>query len=352
MAMMFPESREAKTRVRVTGSLAIELFWALSATRKRELLDAHPAVAAAYGVPGLGERIASFWDNDLYGFVELIVLAHHAGVLADPPGDLPGFLAAVGRACETVPTDLALATESSAERSAILYRLDRLRRSRRLRTSYLELLADLWSGLEEPWRREGRDPVERSCARTAGRVGAGDDWFDLLDRACVTSACAEFRELLSETAARTRSAGGPAEVVLVHAAYSGKLFILDLPGTYLAALPASPPAAAVRRATEELARRLRAVADPTRLAILDRLTERPQVVGELASDFGLAQPTVSNHLKVLREAGLVGTERHGARRELVVDRDGLAAVLDDLGRLAGLAPTTSGTGRPATPGTA
>lgn len=349
--MIFPESREAETRVRVTGSLAVELFWALGATRKKELLDSHPAVAAAYDMAGLGERIASFWDDDLYGFVELIVLAHHAGVLADPPGDLPGFLDAVGRAFDTVPTDLALATESDAERSAILHRLGRLRRSRRLRTSYLELLSDLWSGLEAPWRREGRDPVERSCARTAGRVGAGDDWFDLIDRACTTSTCAEFRDLLHETAARTRSAGGPVEVVLVHAAYSGKLFILDLPGTYLAALPTSPPAAAARRATEELARRLRAVADPTRLAILDRLTERPHVVGELASAFGLAQPTVSNHVKVLREAGLVDSERRGTRRELVVDRDGLAAVLDELGRLAGLVPA-AGSGHVATSRTA
>ena len=51
------------------------------------------------------------------------------------------------------------------------------------------------------------------------------------------------------------------------------------------------------------------LADPTRRRILDLLRERPQTSGELAAQFDVAWPTVSRHLAVLREAGLVTVER-------------------------------------------
>lgn len=55
----------------------------------------------------------------------------------------------------------------------------------------------------------------------------------------------------------------------------------------------------------------RALADPTRREILRRLRERPHSSGELAAGFGSSWPTVSRHLGVLREAGLVLSERRG-----------------------------------------
>lgn len=54
--------------------------------------------------------------------------------------------------------------------------------------------------------------------------------------------------------------------------------------------------------------------EPHRRAILDRLRVRPHLVGELADALGLAQPTTSKHLRVLREAGLVAVEVDGPRR--------------------------------------
>lgn len=55
----------------------------------------------------------------------------------------------------------------------------------------------------------------------------------------------------------------------------------------------------------------RALADPTRRAILTMLRERPQTSGEIASQFDSSWPTISRHLAVLRDAGLVTTERKG-----------------------------------------
>ena len=65
-----------------------------------------------------------------------------------------------------------------------------------------------------------------------------------------------------------------------------------------------------------------ALADPTRILLLYRLAEGPQNVGELATTLNVSQPTVSRHLKVLRERGMVSSTRYGATIEyrLIDDR--------------------------------
>jgi len=69
-----------------------------------------------------------------------------------------------------------------------------------------------------------------------------------------------------------------------------------------------------------------ALADPTRRAIFERLADRPQAVGELASELPVSRPAVSQHLKVLKDARLVVDQRAGTRRIYRVDPDGLGAL--------------------------
>ena len=57
-----------------------------------------------------------------------------------------------------------------------------------------------------------------------------------------------------------------------------------------------------------------ALADPTRRAILARLTEGDLTVGELASPFSVSQPAISRHLKVLEQAGLISRRRRATAR--------------------------------------
>jgi len=65
-------------------------------------------------------------------------------------------------------------------------------------------------------------------------------------------------------------------------------------------------------AARDLAGLFKALADPTRVAIVNRLSAAPEVcVCDLTAAFDLSQPTVSHHLKVLREAGLVEAEGRG-----------------------------------------
>ena len=69
-----------------------------------------------------------------------------------------------------------------------------------------------------------------------------------------------------------------------------------------------------------------ALGDPTRRAIFERLGERPRAVGELASELPVSRPAVSQHLKVLKEAGLVVDTAQGTRRLYRLDPDGVGAV--------------------------
>jgi DNA-binding transcriptional ArsR family regulator/uncharacterized protein YndB with AHSA1/START domain len=69
---------------------------------------------------------------------------------------------------------------------------------------------------------------------------------------------------------------------------------------------------------------MRALADATRREIFERLARRPQAVGELASALPVSRPAVSQHLRVLKEAGLASEQRDGARRVYRVELDGLA----------------------------
>jgi DNA-binding transcriptional ArsR family regulator len=75
-----------------------------------------------------------------------------------------------------------------------------------------------------------------------------------------------------------------------------------------------------------------AVGDPSRLAILERLADRPSAVVELAEVLPISRPAVSQHLKVLKDAGLVVDQRAGNRRIYRVEPEGLAALRTELDR--------------------
>jgi DNA-binding transcriptional ArsR family regulator len=69
-----------------------------------------------------------------------------------------------------------------------------------------------------------------------------------------------------------------------------------------------------------------ALAEPMRQTIVERLSERPMAVGELAAGLPVTRPAVSQHLKVLKEARLVRDEAQGTRRIYSIDPAGLGAL--------------------------
>jgi DNA-binding transcriptional ArsR family regulator len=79
-------------------------------------------------------------------------------------------------------------------------------------------------------------------------------------------------------------------------------------------------------------RTFKALADPTRRRIFERLAGGSRPVGDLAKGLRVSRPAVSQHLKVLKRAGLVGVERRGTSRHYSMEAAGLAAMRSYLDR--------------------
>jgi DNA-binding transcriptional ArsR family regulator len=75
-----------------------------------------------------------------------------------------------------------------------------------------------------------------------------------------------------------------------------------------------------------------ALADPTRRSIFERLGKRPMSVAALSKGLPVSRPAVSQHLKVLKEAGLVEDHAEGTRRVYRIDPNGLGAIRQWLDR--------------------
>lgn len=79
--------------------------------------------------------------------------------------------------------------------------------------------------------------------------------------------------------------------------------------------------------------RLGALGDPTRRTIFERLAIRPMAVGELARELPVSRPAVSQHLKVLKDVGLVTDQADGTRRLYRIDPAGMNELRAYLDRL-------------------
>ena len=73
-----------------------------------------------------------------------------------------------------------------------------------------------------------------------------------------------------------------------------------------------------------------ALGDPSRFAIVQRLAERPRAVGDLADELPISRQAVSQHLRVLKDAGLVAAQAVGTRRIYRLNPAGVTALKDQL----------------------
>ena len=78
------------------------------------------------------------------------------------------------------------------------------------------------------------------------------------------------------------------------------------------------------------AQTLQALGDPTRRSVLEQLRDGPRAVGEIAAQLPVSRPAVSQHLRVLKEAGLVTERQDGTRRLYRVAPEGLAGLREYL----------------------
>jgi len=332
MPLMTSDGAQRQHRVLVGGSIAVELDWAFGVPSRPTNKRDHPALERAFAAsPGLAGRVESFWgpaETTSWGSsIELQILAHHAGILFSlEPKELIGGLESI---CATAPTDLRLASEPGPDRTALLSRLRKLRSSAPLRRRYVKLVGDLWSALEPYWQGGGRAAVEASVAWRAKVAERGGPWREV---AGSVPGCNDKDK--EERIRHLDTLLGPDEAVAVVPAFfaSGGSFV-DLPGVLLIGQRAGggTEGLGARARMEPLARRLKALSDPTRLAMLEALAAAPLGVSDLAQRFAIAQPTASNHVKLLREAGLVSNGAGPDRHRLVVEAGSVAELLGGLG---------------------
>ena len=325
--------------VDVRPSVAVELEWLLHSALREDFRSDHPALHALYEVqrPDLLDVVRATWADEgqvakspMYGaFTELVLVAHHGGVLFGD--DASALLAELPDLCASVPSsakDWPLAAETSEDRRIALQRLSRLRRSAEVRRRFVDTVRRVWDAASGAWEAEGRAAVADTVAAKQTMLAKGAGWRDLV----------RSSPHFGENAERVVAALAPQGEIVVVPAYFAHLGLLyDLPGCVVLGIRADEPGHAARERNEQLSRRLRALSDPTRLAIVDSLRTRPRTITELAQRFGLAQPTVSNHVKLLRDAGIVAETREATRRNLVVDPEISKALLEDLARLLGAA---------------
>ena len=323
---MIIEDAEARApRVGIYPSIALEIEWALAAASRSEYRQDHAALARLYDrTPGLAERVRAFWSDadttvSCGGYPELIVLAQHGGLLFTTDADL--LITRLAELGGTAPVDLALTSETDEDRAAIHARLRRLRSSAEQRQRYTELIADTWGSLRSDWERDGRQAVDAAIAIRRAAVAKGAPWYEAARSEC------DFGGLVGKL---VEELGPEGELAVVPAYFTHKGLILELSGVVVIGVRTDHSGAEARARTELLARRLKTIADPTRLAILHTLRRQPRTVTGISNLFSLAQPTVSNHVKQLRDAGLVEQRPDGSRRELVVCQDAVADLLEHL----------------------
>lgn len=322
-----PVSSAPAPQVRVEGSVAVELEWVLGSSQRRDFQDDHPVLGSVYAERSdLIRRIAGFWGEDeavtCNGFIELVLLAHHGGVLFSmEPRDL---LDPLEDLCVELPGDvhnLPLRSETPEDRRSIIRRVQKLRRSASRRREFAELMRDAWAPFDEPWREVGRTSVEAAVAERRAQHERGASWIEVARSEC------DYGDMLT-TAVEEMGPGGT--VAVVPAFYAHRGLLIDAPGLVVVGVNSDITGAQARARTEALAHRLRAISDPTRLAILDAIRTAPRTITEIASAFGLAQPTVSNHVKLLRDAGFVTETRDGTRRRLSVAEPELGDLVRNL----------------------
>jgi DNA-binding transcriptional ArsR family regulator len=315
------------------ASAAVEMDWALTGAHRFDT-EVQPVLREFYeDHPELAERVRHVWGPDealsYPSYLELSTLAYGGGMLFT--AEIEIFVSRLEVLCLNAPEDVAFVAETADDRSRLLRRLHLLRTNERSRRNYVEVVTEVWAGVRQLWELDGRGAVDAALAECRAYLKRGSDPKELAVRHleqvnCTNIGRAEMNSLID-------GLGESGEIVLVPAFFTAKGLVADLPGTLIIGTPGKPVAAASHARTDDLARRLKAIADPTRLAILDALIQHDMTITEVTNHFGLAQPTVSNHVKQLREAGVVTSRTEGKRRRLIVRRevvDEIISALDDI----------------------
>lgn len=314
----------------VSPSAPSELAWLLNLLTQTAPY-AQPALAELDGslLPGVGAlrgpiglRFRRLWNEDaLAGCPELVPVSGLAGAILDE--DVRGLFDWITSAADRDFDDPELLSEPPRDRPAIRARIRRLQGSAEARHLYLDILQEVWRHAAGAWLRDGHRRVLDACPAWRERLEGGVAIEDLVPPRHPLTRAEQlgFDDLLTH---RMEYAVSP-----LHFCMSGG-HVADLGDFVHIAVPASDlhPVRKVRDAMF-VADRLRVLAEPTRVHILIQLFSAPSAVMEVARALRMSQPTVSGHMKVLRNAGLIQSRKSGSRTVFVASRKRVERLMED-----------------------
>jgi DNA-binding transcriptional ArsR family regulator len=320
------ESRQARA-IQVTPSAALELMWVLHNAEADHVLDGGRFASLEPVRIAHGQALQSFWGDDVRGFTEMVVLAQRSGTLQEL--EVERFFARLEKAATSDQAIPSLLSESPAERVAIARRLELLRTDAGLRARYIGLLETVWDSVKAEWDATGRQAVVTMAREWQKGLEQGVSYLELLQRRRLWPSRPELDELAEADAAEGR-------LVLSPGWFYGDIHVVELDGMMYAGRGIRPKGDEedCRHAANHVSNSLKTFADPTRLAILLWLAHQPASVTEVARHFKLSQPTVSAHVQLLREAGVLEEKSEGRSSKLSANEESLRRVfggaLDEL----------------------
>ncbi|MBO0745642.1 MAG: winged helix-turn-helix transcriptional regulator [Candidatus Dormibacteraeota bacterium] len=305
--------------IAVEVSAVVDLYVFLSGCERKDGRPSEELVDA----PALAQRIARFWQDgpDGYGaFDELPVLAALGGFLAGGEETLAQFVATLPEIAARTPAPLRLRTEQEETRERLERHLQVLREDAKQRARYVALIADAAAARRPRWVA-ALSTLQARAGWLRSRLGEGEDLHSLLPARHI-ALLPRYWGLVDEALRR--------ETALVVPTLESDL-VYDLPGVMLIGLrlQAEAPVEEARRRTVKVAERLRALGDPTRLAIAAYLSTNPASVSSLAKAFDLSQPTVSAHVRSLRTAELLDAQRSRGMTEFRLSEGRLTGLFKD-----------------------
>jgi DNA-binding transcriptional ArsR family regulator len=317
--MPIQAERARTVSIKVLPSAALELMWVLHNASADHVLEGRFASIEAVRIAH-GPRLRSFWRDGVRGFGEMVVHADRSGSLRDL--DIHGFFAGFESSAASSAATPSLLSESPAERTAIDTRLQALRTDPELRARYIGLLREVWEAVRVEWERSGRAAVIAATRDWQKQLAEGIPFRDLLQRTRLWPGRPEFEALADAAAADGR-------MVLTPGWFFGDIHVEELDGWMYLGRGIQPHShdADLRQTANHVSKTMKAFADPTRLAILMWLAQRPASVTEISRQFKLSQPTVSAHVQLLREAGVIEDKPSGRSSVLSVSEQSVREVL-------------------------
>jgi len=307
-------SDNPRTQIPVSVSAPIELMWLIHWSGATH--DHHGAMGGMEEYRRVfGPDLHKLWDDRAPQVsTEMLVLAHRSGAMLD--ADLDRFFSRLETTINEPAPLPSLRSESVEERELMRQRLERLRDDRALRRRYVDLLKRLWSAAEAEWLSTGRAAV----------ITEAEKWSKALETAI------PYRQLLQtqhlwpprpETDVFADAAAAEGNMVMTPAWFGGQIHVLEFDGKVYVGRGIRHEGPTLKQMAADIAGNAKTLSDPTRVAILLLLARESASVTEIARHFQLSQPTVSAHVQVLREAGLLEEKTMGRSALLSASQDGV-----------------------------